>query len=58
MRRQFDVLHKILLDTVRDVRCAGLITAPGFGAVVALTYRVTITSRKALSIAEVGGMSD
>ena len=43
MRRQFAVLHKMLLDTVRrDPVCRRLMTAPGVGAVVALTYRATI----------------
>jgi transposase len=36
-------LHKMLLDTVRDDPvCRRLMTAPGVGAVVALTYRATI----------------
>jgi len=40
MRQQFAVLHKMLLDTVRsDPVCRRLMTAPGVGAVVALTYR-------------------
>jgi transposase len=43
MRQQFAVLHKMLLDTVRGDRvCRRLMTAPGVGAVVALTYRATI----------------
>ena len=43
MRQQFAVLHKMLLDTVRDDPvCRRLMTAPGVGAVVALTYRATI----------------
>ena len=43
MRQQFAVLHKMLLDTVRhDPICRRLMTAPGVGAVVALTYRATI----------------
>ena len=43
MRQQFAVLHKMLLDTVRhDPICQQLMTAPGVGAVVALTYRATI----------------
>jgi transposase len=33
----------MLLDTIRGDRvCRRLMTAPGFGAVVALTYRATI----------------
>jgi transposase len=43
MRQQFAVLHKMLLDTVRDDPvCRRLMTAPGIGAVVALTYRATV----------------
>src|SRR5271167_4802405 len=43
MRQQFIVLDKMLLDTVRhDPVCRRLMTAPGVGAVVALTYRATI----------------
>ena len=42
-RQQLAVLHKMLLDTVRgDPVCRRLMTAPGVGAVVALTYRATI----------------
>jgi transposase len=43
MRQQFAVLHKMLLDVVRgDLVCRRLMTAPGVGAVVALTYRATV----------------
>ncbi len=43
MRQQFAILHKMLLDTVRgDPVCRRLMTAPGVGAVVALTYRATV----------------
>jgi len=43
MRQQLAVLHKMLLDTVRgDLVCRRLMTAPGVGAVVALTYRATV----------------
>ncbi len=42
MRQQFAVLHKMLLDTVRDPVCRRLMTAPGVGAVVALTHRATV----------------
>jgi transposase len=43
MRQQFAVLHKMLLDTVRhDPICRRLMTAPGVGVVVALTYRASI----------------
>ena len=39
MRQQLAVLHKMLLDTVRgDAVCRRLMTAPGVGAVVELTY--------------------
>jgi transposase len=41
--QQLAVLHKMLLDTVRgDPVCQRLMTAPGVGAVVALTYRATV----------------
>src|SRR5262244_3748012 len=44
MRQQFAVLHKMLLDMVRgDPVCRRLMTAPGVGAVVALTYRATVS---------------
>lgn len=43
MRQQFAVFHKMLLDTVRhDSICRRLMTAPGVGVVVALTYRATV----------------
>src|SRR3977135_457439 len=43
MRQQLAVLHKMLLDTVRgDPVCRRLMTAPGVGAIVALTYRATV----------------
>lgn len=43
LRQQFAVLHKMLLDIVRyDPVCQRLMTAPGVGAVVALTYQATI----------------
>jgi hypothetical protein len=43
MRQQFTVLHKMLLEMVRgDLVCRRLMTAPGVGAVVALTYRATV----------------
>ena len=43
MRQQLAVLHKMLLDVVRgDPVCRRLMTAPGVGAVVALTYRATV----------------
>src|ERR1700681_2301838 len=43
MRQQLAVLHKMLLDTVRDDPVWRLLmTAPGVGAVAALTYRATV----------------
>src|SRR5262244_3143302 len=43
LRQQLAVLHKMVLDTVRgDPVCRRLMTAPGVGAVVALTYRATV----------------
>jgi transposase len=43
IRQQFAALHKMLLDIVRDDPvCQRLMTAPGVGAVVALTYRTSI----------------
>lgn len=43
MRQEFTKLHKMLLDVVRhDPVCRRLMTAPGIGAVVALTYRATV----------------
>ena len=43
MRQQLAVLQKMSLDTVRgDPVCRRLMTAPGVGAVVALTYRATV----------------
>jgi transposase len=42
-REQFALMHKMLLDLVRDDPvCRRLMTAPGVGAVVALAYRATI----------------
>ena len=43
LREQFALMHKMLLDLVRDEPvCRRLMTAPGVGAVVALAYRATI----------------
>jgi transposase len=43
MRQEFTRLHKMLLEVVRhDPVCRRLMTAPGVGAVVALTYRATL----------------
>ena len=51
MCRQFAVLHKMLLDMVRsDPVCRRLMTGPGVGALVALTYGARSTSRNVSSI--------
>jgi transposase len=43
LRDQFAALHKMLLGQVReDPVCRRLMTAPGVGPVVALTYRATV----------------
>ena len=43
MRQEFARLHKMLLELVRhDPVCRRLMTAPGVGAVVALTYQATV----------------
>lgn len=43
MREQYDRLHRMLLDVAKhDVVCRRLMTMPGVGAVVAMTYRVVI----------------
>jgi transposase len=43
LREQFAVLHKMVLDRVRNDRlCRRLITVPGVGPVVALTFRATV----------------
>jgi len=43
LRRQFAVLHKHALELVRrDPVCRRLMTAPGVGPVVALTYRAVV----------------
>lgn len=43
LREQLAKLHKMLLDTVRtDPVCRRLMTAPGVGPVVALTYRACV----------------
>jgi transposase len=43
MRQQLAVLHKMLLDTVReDPVCRRFMTAPGVGPIVALTYRASV----------------
>ena len=43
LREQFVILHRRLLAIVRDDEvCRRLITTPGVGPVVALTYRATV----------------
>jgi len=43
LSQQFAILHKMLLDLVRqDPICRRLMTAPGVGPVVALAYRATV----------------
>src|SRR6266436_533916 len=43
LREQIDILHRRLLAIVRDDEvCRRLMTIPGVGPVVALTYRVTV----------------
>jgi transposase len=43
LREQFAMLHRRLLAVVRDDEvCRRLMTVPGVGPVVALTYRVTV----------------
>jgi len=43
LRQQYNVLHKMLLDLVReDSLCCLLMTAPGVGPVVALTFQATV----------------
>ncbi len=42
VRTQYDLLHKRLLDTVRDdPLCRRLMTTPGVGPVIALTFQAT-----------------
>src|SRR6266446_6211623 len=56
MRQQLAVLHKMLLDTVRDGPvCRRLMTAPGVGAVVALTYRATVDQPQRFVHSRAGG---
>ena len=43
LREQFGILHRRLLDLARDDEvCRRLMTVPGVGPVVALTYRATV----------------
>lgn len=49
LRQEFARMHKMLLEVVRqDPVCRRLMTAPGVGAVVALTYRATVDQPAAL----------
>jgi transposase len=59
LREQISVLHRRLLAIVRDDDvCRRLMTVPGVGPVVALTYRVTRRCASPLSEVEVcrGGL--
>lgn len=43
LETQYNVLHKRLLDTVRDdTLCRRLMSAPGIGPVIALTFQATV----------------
>ncbi len=43
LQTQYDVLHKRLLDTVRDdPLCRRLMTVPGIGPVISLTFQATV----------------
>ena len=43
LREQIEILHRRLLTIVRDDEvCRRLMTVPGVGPVVALTYRATV----------------
>lgn len=43
MREQLAVLHKMVLDTVRqDPVCRRFMTVPGVGPLDALTYRASV----------------
>jgi transposase len=62
LREQITVLHRRLLAIVRDDDvCRRLMTVPGVGPVVALTFRVTVDvparfrNSKAVASAEVRG---
>jgi transposase len=51
MREQLDVLHRKLLELVRrDPVCRRLMTAPGVGPVVALTYRAAVDNPNSFRI--------
>jgi transposase len=62
LREQFGILHRRLLTIVRDDEvCRRLMTAPGVGSVVALTYRATVDVparfRKSKSVGAVFGLT-
>jgi transposase len=62
LREQIDVLHRRLLAVVRDDDvCRRLMTVPGVGPVVALTYRATVDVparfRKSKSVGAVFGLT-
>ena len=62
LREQFCILHRRLLAIVRDDEvCRRLMTAPGVGPVVSLTYRATVDVparfRKSKSVGAVFGLT-
>ena len=62
LREQLDLLHRRLLTVVRDdAICRRLMTVPGVGPVVALTYRATVDVparfRKSKSVGAVFGLT-
>jgi len=62
LREQIEILHRRLLTIVRDDEvCRRLMTVPGVGAVVALTYRATVDVparfRKSKSVGAVFGLT-
>ena len=62
LRQQLGILHRRLLAVVRDdAVCRRLITVPGVGPVVALTYRATVDVparfRKSKSVGAVFGLT-
>ena len=62
LREQISVLHRRLLAIVRnDDVCRRLMTVPGVGQLVALTYRVTVDVpvrfRKSKSVGAVFGLT-
>src|SRR4249919_1157965 len=62
LRKQIEILHRRLLTIVRDDEvCRRLMTVPGVGPVVALTYRATVDVparfRKSKSVGAVFGLT-